>query len=371
MMLEYGLATSQWEDERWARAALSWLCEPTSRVARELATMPAMEIVEREKRPDSPREVLDRDEIQRQLTRLPQPAGVVIPGDTGWPSQLDDLAQPPVALWWRGHGSLRELCARSISVVGARQATQYGERTALRIGAELAASGWTVVSGGAFGIDAAAHRGALTEAPVVCALACGVDVAYPSAHFELFERIAADGVIVSEAALGEPARRYRFLQRNRVIAALARGTVVVEAAYRSGSLGTARRALELGRIVMGVPGPVTSSASLGVLELLRTDPNCQLITCAADAMELCAAAGEQLVPSRDGPTDARDHVSPLAQQVLDHLIDKSMSVHEVAAAVRCAQLVAVDALTELAVAGLAVFDGLWRVTNAGRAPAPR
>ncbi len=371
MTLEYGLATSTWNDERWARAALSWLCEPGSRLAQELATTPAVELLAREVRPDSPLAIRDRGEIQRQLLSLRQPAGVVIPGDSGWPTQLDDLASPPIALWWRGFGSLRDMCARSIAVVGARQATQYGERTALRMGAELAGSGWTVVSGGAFGIDAAAHRGALTEAPVVCVLASGIDVAYPAAHADLLERIALDGVIVSESALGEPARRYRFLQRNRVIAALARGTVVVEAAYRSGSLGTARRALELGRIVMGVPGPVTSSASLGVLELLRTDPATHLVTCSADVMELCALVGEQLIGPRDGPRDARDGVSELAQRVLDHLVDKPLSAAKAAALAQCPQLAAIDALTELAVAGLAVFDGLWKVTSAGRAPAPR
>lgn len=371
MTLEYGLATTSWDDERWARAALSLLCEPTSSIARELNTTSAFELVLRKRTAESSRMVHDRDEIQRQLCQLSQPAGVVIPGDSGWPTQLNDLEHPPFALWWRGHGSLRELCARSVAVVGARRATTYGERVALRMGAELAASGWTVVSGGAFGIDAAAHRGALTEAPVVCVLASGVDVAYPVAHADLFERIASDGVLVSESGLGEPARRYRFLQRNRIIAALSRGTVVVEAAYRSGSLGTARRARELGRLVMGVPGPVTSSTSLGVLELLRTDPHNQLVTGAADVLELCADVGEALAPPRDGPRDARDQMTYLAQQVLDHLLDGPRSAASMASAMNCPQLAAVEALTELSVAGLARFDGLWRATPSGHNPAPR
>lgn len=371
MSLEYGVANDEWDDERWARAALSFVCEPSSAAARSLADTPAIQVLADLRMAQMPAQVRDRGAIQKRLRQLPHPAGVLIPGDSGWPTQLDALAEPPLALWWRGGGSLRELCATSVAVVGARQATQYGDRMAVRISADLAGAGWTVVSGGAFGIDAAAHRGALTEGSSVCVLACGIDVAYPAAHSGLLERIAADGVLVSESALGEPARRYRFLARNRLIAALSRGTVVVEAAYRSGSLGTARRALELGRVVMGLPGPVTSSASLGVLELLRTDPRTHLVTCAADVLELCGTVGEHMVPARDGPKDRRDEVSEFSQRVLDHLGDASNSVARLAARLQCTQLMIIESLTELAVAGLAEFDGVWRVTSDGLAPAAR
>ena len=208
----------------------------------------------------------------------------VVPGDPGWPSQLDDLGdESPFGLWVAGGGDLRLLALRSIAVVGARASTDYGARVASLLSTDLAERDWTVVSGGAYGIDAAAHRGALAgRGSTVVVLACGVDVAYPVAHESLFARCADSGLLVSEAPPGEPAQRWRFLDRNRLIAALTRATGVVEAARRSGALSTARHAADIGRAVMGVPGPVTSGASAGVHELIRGGAT--LVTSAAEVV---------------------------------------------------------------------------------------
>ena len=163
---------------------------------------------------------------------------------------------PPVGLWVRGPARLDELADRSVAIVGSRASTAYGEHVAGELGHQLGERGWTVVSGGAFGIDAAAHRGALAaEAPTMAVLACGVDRPYPAAHGALFDRIAETGLLVSEWPPGCAPLRHRFLVRNRLIAALTRGTVVVEAAARSGAQATARRARMLGRAAPGRPGP--------------------------------------------------------------------------------------------------------------------
>ena len=203
----------------------------------------------------------------------------VVPGDDEWPVALDDLARAPhlherggvpLGLWCRGPLRLAEVVEQAVAVVGSRSATSYGGSVAGEIAGALARESWTVVSGAAFGIDQAAHRGALaSRGPTVAVLACGADRAYPSAHRSLIDYIADVGLVVSEAAPGCAPTRIRFLARNRVIAALARGTVVVEAAVRSGALNTASWAAGLGRAVMGVPGPVTSAPSAGVHQLIR------------------------------------------------------------------------------------------------------
>ncbi|MFL6051308.1 MAG: DNA-processing protein DprA [Actinoallomurus sp.] len=196
---------------------------------------------------------------------------LVCPGDAEWPSQLGDLGdRRPYALWVRGDQDLRFGCLRSVAIVGSRSATSYGINVAAEMGAELADRGWTVISGGAFGIDAAAHRGVLAaDGLTVAVFACGFDVTYPSSHAGLFGEIARYGLLVSELPPGTPPTRGRFLVRNRTIAALTRGTVVVEAARRSGAISTARHARDLRRGVMVVPGPVTSAASAGCHVLLR------------------------------------------------------------------------------------------------------
>lgn len=197
-------------------------------------------------------------------------ARIVVPGEAEWPRQLDDLGErAPLALWVAGAADLRLLALRSVAVVGARACSPYGERVAGEWAAHLAGARWTVVSGAAYGIDAAAHRGALAaDGTTVAILASGVDVAYPRGHDALLARILDAGAIVSEVPPGMPARRQRFLTRNRVIAALTRATVVVEAAARSGSLATARAAGSLGRVVLAIPGPVSAATSAGCHRLV-------------------------------------------------------------------------------------------------------
>ncbi|MEV0497956.1 DNA-processing protein DprA, partial [Streptomyces spectabilis] len=242
-------------------------------------------------------------------------ARFVTPEDAEWPAQLDDLGDArPVGLWVRGRPSLRIWALRSVALVGARACTEYGAHMAASLGAGLAERGWVVVSGGAYGVDGAAHRGALgAGGATVAVLACGVDRPYPRGHAQLLGRIAEQGLVVGELPPGDHPTPSRFVLRNRVIAALTRGTVVVEAAYRSGALVTARAARDLGRFTMGVPGPATSGLSAGVHELLRGDA--VLVTDAAEVAELVGDMGE-LAPRRRGPVVPRDLLAPGAARVL-------------------------------------------------------
>ncbi|WP_316932063.1 DNA-processing protein DprA [Nocardioides marmotae] len=249
----------------------------------------------------------------------------VVPGDPEWPRQLEDLAAggevqgrggPPLGLWAKGPLRLDRLLG-SLAVVGSRSATTYGADVAAAIGAGVARAGVPVVSGAAFGIDQAAHRGALAvDGATVAVLACGVDRAYPAAHRSLLDHLAGHGLVVSELPPGSAPTRLRFLARNRLIAALTRGTVVVEAAARSGALNTANWAGRLNRVVMGVPGPVTSAPSQGVHQLVRTGA-ATLVTSPEDVLELVGVSGVHLVEEPRGPERPRDRLSLRHQQVLD------------------------------------------------------
>jgi DNA processing protein len=319
--------------ERRARAALTRLIEPGDAViGRWLGQVGAPTLIEAIHRRTVPGYLdLDADRLGAYRARLPlldidadlervDAAGgrFIIPGDIEWPSQLDDLGDGrPIGLWVRGTGSLRMLALRSVAVVGARACTAYGAHVAGELSAQLAERGWVVVSGAAYGIDAAAHRGALAVGGVTLGvLACGVDVAYPAGNSELIARIAAQGLLLSELPPGEHPNRFRFVLRNRVIAALTRGTVVVEAAMRSGALSTARRARDLNRHTMGVAGPVTSELSAGVHALIRSG-GATLVTDAAEIGELVGAIGDDLAPRRSGPVLPRDLLPPPVARVLE------------------------------------------------------
>ena len=315
--------------ELLARVLLSRVLEPGDEVGgRWLRELGAVEVARR-LRDGGPQLVgitdkrwaglLDRAEQaepERDLA-VAQEAGMrfVAPGDGEWPGQLDDLGDArPVGLWVRGRPSLRMWALRSVAVVGARACTEYGAHMAATLGAGLAEHGWVVVSGGAYGVDGAVHRGALgAGGATVAVLACGTDRAYPRGHTELLGRIAEQGLVIGELPPGDHPTPSRFIVRNRVIAALTRGTVVVEAAHRSGSLVTARAAQRLGRHTMGVPGPATSGLSAGVHELLRGDA--VLVTDAAEVVELVGDMGE-LAPDRRGPVLPRDLLEPGARRVL-------------------------------------------------------
>ena len=230
-----------------------------------------------------------------------------MPEDAAWPREAFAACAlcgaaalaPPVALWVRGPRSAGELSDRAVAVVGARAATGYGTHVAGELGAGLAAAGATVVSGAAIGIDGAAHRGALgVGGATVAVLACGIDRAYPAAHAALLERIAATGLVVSEYPPGSVPARHRFLVRNRLIAALGGGTVVVEAAVRSGAQRTAADTEALGRLVMAVPGAVTSGPSAGCHQLIRD--GALLVTGADDVLEAVGRLGVDLAPRPGG-----------------------------------------------------------------------
>ncbi|WP_240675226.1 DNA-processing protein DprA [Cellulomonas endophytica] len=232
---------------------------------------------------------------------------LLVPGDPVWPLPVEDLeAATPFCLWVRG----RLPAGRTVALVGARAATAYGEHVARTLASGAAESGLAVVSGGAFGIDAAAHRGALAAGgPTVVVLAGGVDRSYPAAHGRLFaEVLAAGGALLSEAPPGTLPLRSRFLLRNRLIAALTQGTVVVEAAWRSGALSTARHAAGLLRPLGVVPGPVTSVASAGCHRLVR-EGIATLVTCADDLRELVGPIGPATV-AVPGAAGVGDHPEP-------------------------------------------------------------
>ncbi|MEU1970625.1 DNA-processing protein DprA [Microbacterium sp. NPDC019599] len=229
---------------------------------------------------------------------------IVTPADPHWPDQLGDLEEhAPLCLWVRGEAARLSELSSSAALVGARAATSYGEHVAMELAADLAGGGTPIVSGGAYGIDGAAHRAALAVGGLTVAfLAGGADRAYPAGHAQLIGRIADHGVVVSEVPCGSTPTKWRFLQRNRLIAALTAATVVVEAGWRSGAINTAGHAAALSRGLGAVPGPVTSAASAGTHRLLR-EFGAQCITSATDVRELLAEFGAHCITSA---TDVRE-----------------------------------------------------------------
>lgn len=322
------------EEERLARVALSLMAEPGDPKLCELAEVLGPQALHRrllDPGTDEPRAAdvaarLGNADPGRALAQADrQGIRFVVPGDREWPASLDDLSHAgvlsdrggvPLGLWVRGPVRLDEL-ATSAAVVGARSATNYGTNTAARIAADLARSGTPVVSGAAFGIDEAGHRGALSVGGItVAVLACGADRVYPAAHQALLQHLGEHGAVVSEAAPGWAPMRVRFLARNRIIAALARGTVVVEAAARSGALNTARWAAQLSRPTMAVPGSVTSATSQGCHRLIRDGAAC-LVTGAAEVLELIGDAGQLPPEPERARARPRDRLSLRERQVLD------------------------------------------------------
>ena len=320
------LRSSLLAQDRFARAAWSRVAEPGDKVANRLiqahgpvaALRLAASGAEQSLQRFLPRlEVLD---VERDLeVGAKFAARVVCPGDPEWPHGLDDLSAPPYCLWIRGPVDLASAAQRSAAVVGARSATTYGEMVATEMAAGLGERRFTIISGAAFGIDAAAHRGALaTGATTIAVLAGGVERPYPSSHAALIARIVEVGAVISEVAPGSAPTKTRFLQRNRMIATMGRGTVVVEAGLRSGSLNTARTAAEHGRVVAAVPGPVTSMMSAGCHEAIRSGM-AQLVTDAAEAAEAIGDYGSDLAPQRRGPTYPGDELGEPEVRVLSAL----------------------------------------------------
>jgi DNA processing protein len=386
-------------EERVARVALSRIVEPGSRsvylAVGEHGPVAVWQALRREQPCGSISPALvagaahrarryDPEHDLRLLTRCR--GRVVVPGDDEWPERqltwpVDVMRDaPPLALYVRGPSRLDEVVERSVAIVGARAATHYGVHVATTLAHGVSDRGMSVVSGGAFGIDLAAHRGALTSgrAPTVAVLACGVDVAYPRGHDRLLDRLATEGLVVSELPPGCSPTRVRFLVRNRLIAALTLGTVVVEAARRSGSLATLDRAAKLGRQCMVVPGPVTSAMSAGCHERLRVAPGedryVDCVTCPADVLDSVGRIGDDMAEPERGPVDPRDDLPETVRRVLDAVpVRLGAGEASIARAAGVSPLVAMQVLPPLQVSGLVERTSHgWRLTplGAGR-PAKR
>lgn len=261
-------------------------CPPLSALIARVGVMEAARAVRECDLPDSLRGPTEGrrgiDRAERDLEVMARIGGrVITPDDPEWPdwrllglAQLDPLRDAdgavPLVLWARGPLSLQQDTEQALAVVGARCSTGYGELVTAELAGELSARGWTIVSGAAFGIDGTAHRGALAAGgATVAVLACGIDRPYPAQHERLLAEIAETGLVVSEYPPGAAAHKHRFLSRNRLIAALSDGVLVVEAGRRSGARNTAKWARRLGRPAMAVPGPVTAASSVGCHRMIR------------------------------------------------------------------------------------------------------
>jgi DNA processing protein len=371
------------DQDRLARVALSRLTEPGEpRIASLVAQLGAVRLLELLSDPAQERQ--EARDVASRLRGL-DPARelehahklglrYLVPGDDEWPTQMDELMRaellahrggPPLGLWVRGPTRLDRL-EGSVAVVGARSATTYGTEVAASIAGTLVRAGHPVVSGAAFGIDQAAHRGALAgDGANVAVLACGADRAYPTAHRDLLDHLGRTSAVIAEVPPGCAPTRGRFLSRNRLIAALTRGTVVVEAAARSGALNTASWATRLNRHLMGVPGPVTSAQSQGVHELIRTGA-ASLVTSGDDVLEIVSEVGTHLATPPRAPTRRRDKVPPREARVLDAVpLARPAPIDSIATTAGMALLDVQTALRRLDRDGLVeLTEHGWRLTPA-------
>lgn len=316
--------------EHFARAAWTGIAEPGDRVAGVLvaalgATAALESVVARANAKDLAEQAggeISQEELEKAVERwmprlqsrtallaLRQAARysvrLLVPGDPAWPVGFDDLGpHAPLALWLRGSDEVLASASGSIALVGARAATGYGEHVAMEASAGLVDRGYTIVSGAAYGIDGMAHRAALASSGrTIAVLAGGVDRFYPSGHEALLTRIVEEGAVVSELPCGAAPTKWRFLQRNRLIAAASQATVVLEAGWRSGSLNTAGHAAALGRPLGAVPGPVTSAASAGCHRLIR-DFGAVCVTGPGEMAELAPLSAATAPDAAQGPNAA-------------------------------------------------------------------
>jgi len=375
--------------ERIARATLTAIAEPgdalLNRIIDHLGPEETLTIIRTSRLPSNlpvtPKELqrLDHWRIRLATSDPDQDLAIcnrlggrlVCPGDPEWPTTLDDLADHrPYALWLRGPGDLRYGCLRSVAIVGSRAASPYGLRMASDLAANVADQGWTVISGGALGIDAAAHRGALAaDGPTIAIFANGVDIPYPASNERLFAEMAQRSLLVSESAPGTAPNRLRFLIRNRVIAALSRGSLIVEAEARSGALNTAAWARKLSRVVMAVPGPITSQTSVGSHKLLREEGSI-LITRPEEIIEAVGRIGTDLAPPPYTPVLPRDRLEEVTRSVLEAIPARGSAGPAQLAAKAGVGLNTVNAkLGLLAAAGfIERSPSGWRLARQARAP---
>jgi DNA processing protein len=370
-------------DELRAFAYLSRVAEPPCpELAALVAERGAVEAADRVKRADVDEPLLSRTEARRDidcaaddLDALARLGGrLMAPGVAEWPSAsftsfagVDTMNRPqahaPLVLWAVGPERLCDVVERSCAVVGTRAATSYGEYVTSELACGLAERDVAVVSGGAFGVDGAAHRATLAaDGCTVAVLAGGIDVPYPAGHSALLHRIGKSGLLVSEYPPGVRPARYRFLTRNRLVAAFGGATVVVEAGLRSGAANTAAWAEALGRPVCAVPGPVTSSASAGCHVLLRNGAH--LVTRAAEVVEVVGRIGE-LADEPGRPGTPLDGLSSTELCVYDALPARGAStVDQVAVATGLPATQVLGPLATLELAGLvARSNGSWKLAK--------
>jgi DNA processing protein len=368
-------------DDRRAWAYLSRVVEPPSaELAALVACVGPVEAADRVKRGEVTGQLARLSEARRELdcatydldVLARQGGRLITVDDDDWPmlafsafggvnARVRPGAHSPLVLWVVGEESLTDVVERACAIVGTRASTSYGERMAAELAAGLAERDVAVVSGGAFGIDGAAHRATLGgDGLTVAVLAGGVDVPYPSAHAAMLRRIGQEGLLVSEYPPGVRPARHRFLTRNRLVAAMSGATVVVEAGLRSGAANTAAWARSLGRPVCAVPGPVTSSASAGCHVLIRD--GAELVTRGEEVVELVGAAGE-LAPDPDRPSSPLDGLSDAELRTYDALPARGLrTVDQIAAAAGLPATQVLGPLATLELAGLVVrHDGRWKL----------
>jgi DNA processing protein len=310
----------------------------------------------------------DLELLSRRGGRLVTPdddewPGLAFASFTGAPVRAKPQGQAPLALWVIGPLRIDDVAERAVGIVGTRASTAYGEHVAADLSAGLAEHDVAIVSGGAYGIDGAAHRAALAvDGVTVAVLAGGVDVLYPAGHSALLHRIGTNGLLVSEYPPGVRPARHRFLTRNRLVAALSGTTVVVEAGIRSGAASTAAWARALGRVVCAVPGPITSSASLGCHVLLQA--GAELVTRADEIREIIGRAGE-LADEQPHPADALDALTDTERQVYEALPGRgTRTPDEIAVASGLPATEVLGPLAMLEIAGLIERqDGRWRLVR--------
>jgi DNA processing protein len=308
----------------------------------------------------------DLELLSRRGGRLVTPdddewPGLAFASFTGAPVRAKPQGQAPLALWVVGPLRLDEVAQRAVGIVGTRASTAYGEHVAADLSAGLGEHDVAIVSGGAYGIDGAAHRAALAvDGVTVAVLAGGVDVLYPAGHSALLHRIGANGLLVSEYPPGIRPARHRFLTRNRLVAALSGATVVVEAGIRSGAASTAAWARALGRVVCAVPGPITSSASIGCHALLQA--GAELVTRADEVREIIGRAGE-LADPQPHPAGALDALTDTERQVYEALPGRgTRTPDEIAVAAGLPATEVLGPLAMLEIAGLIErHEGKWRL----------
>lgn len=313
----------------------------------------------------------DLEILKRRGGRLITPdddewPGLAFASFNGAPVRDRQQGRAPLVLWAIGPLRLDEVAERAVAIVGTRACTAYGEHVAAEVSTGLAEHDVAIVSGGAYGIDGAAHRAALaTDGATVAVLAGGVDVLYPAGHSALLHRIGGSGLLVSEYPPGVRPARHRFLTRNRLVAALSGATVVVEAGIRSGAASTAAWARALGRVVCAVPGPITSSASTGCHVLLRA--GAELITRADEVREVIGRAGE-FAGEEPRPTDPLDGLTDTERQVYEALPGRGLrTADEVAVASGLPADVILGPLAMLEIAGLIErVDSRWRLARPSR-----